>query len=88
MSDLRRVFSAAFDIGYLILLGAALVLIPAYVIDFVLPTNIAGYLTYSRTGNVVLFIAGCLVAGWAIMEGQLGKYERPPPPPREREGPT
>jgi len=48
------------------------------VVDFVLPTNIWGYLIHSSGGNTVLFVAGCLVAGWAIMEGQLRKYERPP----------
>jgi hypothetical protein len=85
MSDWKRTFSAALDVFLLLGLGAGLALVSAWLIDVVLRTDISDYLTSSLDGALVLVIAGCLVVGRAIMEGQLGKYERPP---RQRKEPT
>ena len=83
MSDWKRTFSAALDVFLLVSLGAGLALVSAWLIDVVLLTDIADYLTSSSGGGLVLVIAGCLVVGRAIMEGQLGKYERPSPQRKE-----
>ena len=83
MSDWKRTFSAALDVFLLAGLGAGLALVSAWLIDVVLLTDIADYLTSSSGGGLVLVIAGCLVVGRAIMEGQLGKYERPAPKRKE-----
>jgi len=80
MSDWKRTFSAALDVFLLVSLGAGLALVSAWLIDVVLLTDIADYLTSSSGGGLVLVIAGCLVVGRAIMDGQFGKYERPAPP--------
>ena len=83
MSDWKRTFSAALDVFLLVSLGAGLALVSAWLIDVVLLTDIADYLTSSSGGGLVLVIAGCVLVGRAIMEGQLGKYERPSPQRKE-----
>jgi hypothetical protein len=83
MSDWKRTFSAALDVLLLVGLGGGLALVSAWLIDVVLLTDIADYLTSSSSGALVLVSAGCLVVGRAIMEGQFGKYERPPPQRKE-----
>src|SRR5258708_28102474 len=81
MSDWKRTFSAALDVFLLVSLGAGLALVSAWLIDVVLLTDIAAYLTSSSGVGLVLVIAGCLVVGPAIMERQLGKYGAPWPRP-------
>ena len=83
MSDWKRTFSAALDVFLLAGLGAGLALVSAWLIDVVLLTDIADYLTSSSGGGLVLVTAGCFVVGRAIVQGQLGKYERPSPQRKE-----
>jgi hypothetical protein len=47
MSDWKRTFSAALDVFLLVSLGAGLALVSAWLIDVVLLTDIADYLTSS-----------------------------------------
>jgi hypothetical protein len=52
MSDWKRTFSAALDVFLLVSLGAGLALVSAWLIDVVLLTDIADYLTSSSGGGL------------------------------------